>query len=714
MKLPIFDGDIIKWLEFWKLYSSLIKEQPHLSDDVKQAHLIASMGTPACKQQAEAAFAYTKTYDEAVARLRQHYEQNRVLLTHYVKNALTPARFRNRRKDIDRMADMLERNLTGMQKANGYTASQVFAVVFEGYMEPCLNSEWRKRTEDLSEPPMAEEMVEFLRKQSRAVPDDSVSHPERDSYARPNRPNKPVHKTVMRTQLPPGKCFFCQADHAIYACSQFKQKAVRQRRDWVKTKELCFNCLSPNHRSGDCPSQHRCRECSAKHHTLLHEPRVPSRTEGTEATVNLAASKKTITSHHSIPRTAIMMVRAQGLEQRARAQMDSGATISLITSSLANTLKACRVPNSGTQICGVGGTYNSSHQVEVTLIGNRGEEFASLFHVVNTISPTDSRADIAQIFKLPFLKGLVLADPKYIPSAHIDLLLNMGTSNVCSKDSVRHSADRALRVEHTVFGWTVGGHHLNPNQTVVPSYTCLQTSATGEDPEALLRKFWDMERLPSEVHRLTSEDEQAVRHFHETTVRDPDGCYRVTLPWKQPAPTLGRSRDTARFRAIINEKSLRRSGIWTQFEKAAKEYGELGHAIRVPNSDLDKPCELSYFMPMHGVTKSTSSSTKLRVVFDASAKSTNGISLNDALLTGPSLYLLLTTIITRFRKQPIGLTADITKMFREIGLNEADQDFHRFLLRDQEGDYQEWKMTRLTFGVSSSPYLATQVLLKMA
>ena len=84
---------------------------------------------------------------------------------------------------------------------------------------------------------------------------------------------------------------------------------------------------------------------------------------------------------------------------------------------------------------------------------------------------------------------------------------------------------------------------------------------------------------------------------------------------------------------------------------------------------LKKPPNDSYYnLPMHGVFKETSSTTKLRVVFDASAKSSNGVSLNDILEPRPSLYPLLSTVINRFRLLLVGLSADISKMFREIGL----------------------------------------------
>ena len=60
------------------------------------------------------------------------------------------------------------------------------------------------------------------------------------------------------------------------------------------------------------------------------------------------------------------------------------------------------------------------------------------------------------------------------------------------------------------------------------------------------------------------------------------------------------------------------------------------------------------------------------------------------------------------------MSADISKMFREIGLQDEEKDFHRFLTRDFSGDLQDQRMSRLTFGVKCSPYLATQVLLQVA
>ena len=67
-----------------------------------------------------------------------------------------------------------------------------------------------------------------------------------------------------------------------------------------------------------------------------------------------------------------------------------------------------------------------------------------------------------------------------------------------------------------------------------------------------------------------------------------------------------------------------KKGSWDAFSDGIIEYFTMDHVETVPPLDLLKPeCE-SYYLPMHGVVKETSTTTKLRVVFDASSKSSVG------------------------------------------------------------------------------------------
>ena len=98
-----------------------------------------------------------------------------------------------------------------------------------------------------------------------------------------------------------------------------------------------------------------------------------------------------------------------------------------------------------------------------------------------------------------------------------------------------------------------------------------------------------------------------------------------------------------------------------------------------PFEDLNKPVHDVFYMPMHAVWKEASTTTKLRVVFDASMKTSSGVSLNDILMVGPTVHSLLVDVLLRFRMHLIAVVADIGKMYRAIELPHADRDLHRYL-----------------------------------
>ena len=85
---------------------------------------------------------------------------------------------------------------------------------------------------------------------------------------------------------------------------------------------------------------------------------------------------------------------------------------------------------------------------------------------------------------------------------------------------------------------------------------------------------------------------------------------------------------------------------------------------------------------MHVVHKESSTTTKLCAVFDASAKTSTGTSLNDTLLVGPTVHPPLVDVLIRFRSRRVALIADISRMYRAVLLAESDKDLHRFIWRN--------------------------------
>ncbi|XP_017470269.1 PREDICTED: uncharacterized protein LOC108361969 isoform X1 [Rhagoletis zephyria] len=130
---------------------------------------------------------------------------------------------------------------------------------------------------------------------------------------------------------------------------------------------------------------------------------------------------------------------------------------------------------------------------------------------------------------------------------------------------------------------------------------------------------------------------------------------------------------------------------------------------------LNNPEEARNFIPHHCVTKADSSTTKLRVVFDASCRTSNGKSLNDILLVGPTLQDDIFTILLRFRAYKYVLMADIAKMYRQVQMNSADSPWQCILWRESPNtSVQVYKLQTVTYGTSSAPYLATKALQQLA
>ena len=90
--------------------------------------------------------------------------------------------------------------------------------------------------------------------------------------------------------------------------------------------------------------------------------------------------------------------------------------------------------------------------------------------------------------------------------------------------------------------------------------------------------------------------------------------------------------------------------------------------------------KLICFLPHHAVFKESSTTTKTRVVFDASTRGTTGVSLNDILMVGPTIQQDLLPIILRFRMHRYVMTDDISKMYRQIRVHPEDYDLQHILV----------------------------------
>ena len=301
--------------------------------------------------------------------------------------------------------------------------------------------------------------------------------------------------------------------------------------------------------------------------------------------------------------------------------------------------------------------------------------------------------------KWTHLSNLHLADPDFGRPGTIDLLLGVDLYADTMLQGRRSGPPGSPVALENKFGWVLAGR----TSTDIPSHLDVASHhvavASGDE---LIQRFWEIEENPKDHSNLSPEERAVVQHFDDHHTRTKSGSFVVPLPKNPQAKPLGESRSQAVRRFLSLERSLRSKNQFQGFSAVMEEYFEMGHAELVPVADLQKPPKEVFYLPMHAVRKEHSTTTKIRAVFNASAKSSTCISLNDTLLVGPTVHPTLVDVLLRFRSHRVALTTDVSKMYRAVELVPPDRDLHRFVWRRSPDEcLQEYRMTRVTFGVSA-------------
>nr|XP_049464887.1 uncharacterized protein LOC125907318 [Anopheles coluzzii] len=308
----------------------------------------------------------------------------------------------------------------------------------------------------------------------------------------------------------------------------------------------------------------------------------------------------------------------------------------------------------------------------------------------------------------------VLADPQFDKSAPIDIIL--GARHYASFFTNVKSHELAPNLPtmlNSVFGWVMIGPTSPQNPASPTDCTAASTIVCMASLEESLERFWKLEELS--VNDSYSPDERRCETLYkETTQRDESGRYIVRLP-KQTDFTekLGLSKTTALRRFELLERRLERNPqLKEDYHAFMKEYLELGH-MSLMNKDSGD--EQAYYLPHHPVFKASSTTTKVRVVFDGSAKTSTGYSLNDILCVGPIVQDELLDIVLRFRTYQIALVGDIAKMYRQILLHSDDRRLVRIFFRfSPQAPIQVYELNTVTYGLAPSSFLATRTLIQLA
>ena len=227
--------------------------------------------------------------------------------------------------------------------------------------------------------------------------------------------------------------------------------------------------------------------------------------------------------------------------------------------------------------------------------------------------------------------------------------------------------DNGLCIRDYMLDWVVSGPVYTSGSNNVLSH---MTKTPNCDSDKLLLKVWETKKV-RETRHLTFEERRCEEHFDSTTRRSDDGCFVVQMPFKEGPHNLGLSKANAMKRFVRLEDTWRHNvDLYRKYSSFIQEFTNLGHLEKVQPVETNN--STNCYLPHHCLLKGISTTTKLRVVFDASAKSTTGFSPNDFFLVGPKLQGDFFNIFLRLRFFKVALSAEVAKKYWQVELDKSN------------------------------------------
>lgn len=746
--LPSFNGKPGTWTEFKDAFVALVDSDETLSNYEKFYYLKMS-----CKDEAadiiQAIPVTDDNYKVGWQALIDNYESKAQLIHDHIQAILNiPTITKESHQDLKSLYVDINKHLRSLNNLGEKTDSwdRIIIQIVSNKFDSVTFKEWQSYKWE-NELPALKDLNNFLKDRIKILSKlESKKSSQRQNIEIQQYNSKKRHSNSFVTSSKKMNCVYCKKpDHSIYSCRDFLTLSVNSRIAEIKKLKLCLNCLKSNHNSWNCNVQ-KCKKCNKPHNTLLHldfsnshnskqsvnsefdnfnkeatsvstsyEPSAPPL--NTEFS-GFSTNKSFETPSQVILSTAIVhIVDNKNNIHNCRVLLDNGSQSNFITEKFCKKLKL--KPNKvNFAVKGVGEILeNISYQVKVKL-QSRYNNFQSNIDCLVLPSITENLpVKSFDKMSLDIPNHLKLADPNFNTSREIDLLLGSSIfwSLICVGQIKLGPYLPILQKTH--LGWIVAGNIYDVSDNQFISCLCVCKRYNSNDTlNNQISKFWEVENIPQQSHPLSAEDQYCEKYFNDTTCTDATGRLIVKIPFNTLKNYLGDTFEMAQKRFFSLEKKLNSDHqLKLEYSKFIQEYESLGHMTKISSQNINNECGFHFYLPHHAVFKSTSLTTKLRVVFDGSAKSDTGISLNDAQFTGPKLQNDLLDILLRFRIYNFVITGDVSKMYRQILIHKTERSFQRILWRENSSDNLDiFELNTVTYGTASAPYLSVKCLKKLA
>jgi Pao retrotransposon peptidase/Putative peptidase (DUF1758)/Integrase zinc binding domain len=431
---------------------------------------------------------------------------------------------------------------------------------------------------------------------------------------------------------------------------------------------------------------------------------------------NEANSKKVFSnfgddkSHEVLLATAIVLVQDQKKNWKVcRALLDSASQCNFMTSKLH---KFLRLPIFQTSIVisGINEKESEFQGKTITKIKSRVSDYENCLEFIVAPLITES-LPVSTINIFEHAKhNLELADPKFYNSNEIDMLLGAEIFFEILETAQLSATEKTPLFHKTKFGWIASGRVYQNNRS---NYHRNSYVFATVDLERRLDRMWSLDTCYNRREPMTTEERICEKDFVANTKRNDQGQFVVKLPLKENRNLLGDSYWIAFKRLSYLLKKLEKNPkLKSAYEAFIQEYRDLGQLEEVVDDSIKDPTRVQY-LPHHCIIRESSSTTKLRVVFDGSAKTKSGVSLNDTQMIGAKQQRDLFEILLRFCNHRYAMTSDVEKMYRFIRVHPDHCDLQR-ILWVEDGQIKKYRLLTVTYGTASAPFLATRCVKELA
>ncbi|CAI6376223.1 unnamed protein product [Macrosiphum euphorbiae] len=726
MNLPTFTGKLEDWYAFHDQFSSVIHVNKYI-DNTRKMHYLKSCLSGEAANVIASLSSTGNNYLEAWSLLTNRYDNERLVLQVHLQHLFNQPHIQSEAvSSLKALVDTTNKHLRALKVLKQPTESWDTIIIY--LISSRLPSELRKAWEIESsayESPSWLQMCTFMEKRIHVL---DLLQLQSSSTPRSKLTNKcnsrATTHAVTAAQGNKQPCNICSQHHIIYQCNLFMKSTASERHALAKKAKLCINCLRASHSSSQCSSDKTCKECGGKHHTLLHfgdskgennTSEVPTLTLKTQPSTSSGID--TVAVNHGALRekstvilsTAVVRVYGpSGRSELCRALIDTASESHFITKALASRL-GLKTLHQPMIIDGVSNASTTTSQVSTFNISPRtnGKQM-TLTALVSPKITVDLPTAAVDVSQWTHLEQVELADPTFHVPNKIDLLISAEYSLDIMLDGKIQGPKGTPSLHNSIFGWIVCGKLSKPHNelSMFKSVTCCTTTV-----ESLVNRFWELEEVPR-LTCMSKEDQQCEKHFVETFTRDSSGRYTVRLPFVKEPPLVNNSYQLAVQRLKKVERSLQTKPALHQLYKDFMSDYVTAHHMTLVESTSPSPI---IFIPHHQVLNPSSTTTKLRVVFDGSCTMDTGNSLNELLHKGQKLQKEVIDILIRFRLPRYVITADIRQMFRQILVHPDDRVYQGIVWRPNESSpIRSYTLNTVTYGLITSPYHALRVLKQLA